>query len=136
MKYGLLLLLLVLTVFSGPRDGVTTGSYYYKGHDLNEATRSAADWRDCIEICVSDSTDDTLFVDSLYSTALYYARIKCFLNNSGSVATVKCINALSSRCMIYKIPAYGTTGKIPYISAIIKTGTSDSLIPLWQIDGR
>ncbi|MBE3122220.1 MAG: hypothetical protein IMZ58_08460 [Thermoplasmata archaeon] len=133
-KSILVLLALAGLLVAGSRDGVVIPNNTNSAQNLNESTRSSADWKDSEELNVSGTQEDTLWMDTLYSTTTYYARVKCFLNNSGSVAVVKVINAWSGNYVNYKMPAYGTTGKIPYVRAVIVSGTSDSLIPLWQAE--
>ncbi len=128
-----ILVLLALTGLLGAagNEGVLNGSPAVPAQNGDESRRSSADWYNGREINISDSTADTLTMSAAVAPG---ARVKQIINNSGSVATVKLRFRVNSTFHTLKIPAYGTTGKIPSVYSIMKSGSSDSLFLLWQME--
>lgn len=119
----LFVLLAAASSISGPGGVITNTS-----DNLNQAANSAADWYTMKKINIS-----ALAGDISVSATWPGHYLKGFYNpRRDSSLYVNFVTARGDTIMKYSIPAEYTTPKLPSIKTVFKSGTSDSLVFLFQ----
>lgn len=94
------------------------------GEAINLA--SMADWHDAVNLDISGEAGD-VNIETDYPGML----LKQFGNKGTTMATIICTTANGSPLTV-KCPVGGITGKLPIISDITQTNTSDNLVLYFQ----
>jgi hypothetical protein len=128
---GLVLLVGVFLLMAANTVGVRDGNSVVTPINQDQSARLIAGWGTWVEgRAASETADFVVATYPRFANAISSSLVpKCngFINNSGSVITLKFVTANNDTFFAYHLPAYGYSGLMPDIKFIFHNAALDSI---------